>query len=835
MKKNLLLLTLFYGLFTALYSQTTPTEDGVVSFALAARNSLKFNRYIINPTFSFVREQNTFVSFYNRKQWVQFDNAPQTYLFSYAGRLSETQGIAVGLFQQDYGVFTTFGGVVNFAQNVELAQDSNLTFGFNLGFYKSGLNKGKVITNYPDPSLDNIPSNFLFAANPGINYGTAFLDFGVSLKNLFLYNLKTSQLVQDDPERSIELHVMHTGYLDSYGFFDKSKFSGLLKTELKKEKTVVSGLMMFSIPSGVWVQGGYNTLYGASAGLGLNITPKISVEYNFEKATGDLSSFGSSHEITLAYNITSKNNYYGDEEEGGALFVPDVSPKPLKPKNTAPYVDAKTRAANAQAKLAADAKAKADAEAQAKLATDAKLKADVQGKIAAEAKAKAATLAQAKLAAAAKVKADAEVQAKLAAEAKAKADALAQTKLAADAKLKVDAEAQAKLAAEVKAKADALAQTKLAADAKLKADAEAQAKLAAEAKAKADALAQAKQVADAKLKTDAEAQAKKAAEAKARADADAQAKLAADIEAHGKIAAEAKAKHVEEPKDAIAREMKNLTQFIEQSKNTQKQLLAQLDATVANKAKELRDLKEENDLSEKGIFKEPKPFKSISAENNAIESLKTEIAEANKNQNDKIRELDNLYKERLKKETNSSEAINQSYLHTIEQLKAEQLFAMKSNIDLLSSLENIKVETEIEKKRRIKRASFVGDHGRFLQDLTTLNRIKETTSLSAIPLKAEDFDYGAEQSNMQILKNIKNTEVGYYLIIAVHSEVAKRDLFLIKVVSAGQSDINFFYDVNSSNYFIYYDKFDNLQQAQMALGSKGNKPYNGKMAIVKIE
>ena len=73
------------------------------------------------------------------------------------------------------------------------------------------------------------------------------------------------------------------------------------------------------------------------------------------------------------------------------------------------------------------------------------------------------------------------------------------------------------------------------------------------------------------------------------------------------------------------------------------------------------------------------------------------------------------------------------------------------------------------------------------------------------------------------------------MILAVHSDVAKRDAFVTKTVAAGQSNVNFFYDVNSSKYFIYTDKFDNIQEATEALSAKGNKPYNGKMVIVKIE
>jgi len=154
-------------------------EDGVVSLDIPIRNSLKFNRYLLDPTFSFVREQNMYLSFYNKREWVQFEDAPQTFLASYSGRFRENSGLGVGLFQQNYGVLTTFGGVLNFAYNVTLDRESNLTFGMNLGVYKSGLNEGKVITNYPDPSLENIPSNTLLTVNPGINYCTRFFDFGL--------------------------------------------------------------------------------------------------------------------------------------------------------------------------------------------------------------------------------------------------------------------------------------------------------------------------------------------------------------------------------------------------------------------------------------------------------------------------------------------------------------------------------------------------------------------------------------------------------------------------------------------------------------------------------
>ena len=63
----------------------------------------------------------------------------------------------------------------------------------------------------------------------------------------------------------------------------------------------------------------------------------------------------------------------------------------------------------------------------------------------------------------------------------------------------------------------------------------------------------------------------------------------------------------------------------------------------------------------------------------------------------------------------------------------------------------------------------------------------------------------------------------------------KRDEFLTKVVASGEQNVNFFFDVSTNKYFIYYEKYDTISQAKNALDKKGNKPYNSKMSLVKID
>ncbi|MCB6063784.1 PorP/SprF family type IX secretion system membrane protein [Flavobacterium psychrophilum] len=1069
MKKEFINLLLILGFILPNHAQT----GGVVSFDVPAKNSLKFNKFLINPTFSFVREDESFVSMYNKRQFSGLENAPQAYFASYSGKFREDNAIGFGLFQRNYGVLTTFGIVGNFARNVELSNNSNFTFGLNLAYINSGLNTGKIVTGEAEPLLQTVPKNSLVTINPGLNYSTGFIDFGIAANNIFTYNFSGSDLVSDDPAKSFVGHVMYTGYLyNNSGLFENGKFSMIVKGEAAKEKTIFSTNLLLNAPKAGWVQAGYNSLYGISAGIGFTVAKKLSIGYTLEKGIGNLSNLGLSHEITLAYKLKG----YGDfedykpivkatkktnpgtknatvnkktpadlqKERAEALALKTEKDKARaeaeKVRKAKELADAKekaevlaalrkaqadkllalqgkdkavleaerqrklkeaadSRANNANAarlkaeqdkanalaesqrlrneKAAADAKAKTDAQrlrtekaiADAKALADAKSQARTNAAKAladaANAKAEAERLRKEKADADAKALSDAKAQAKAEsdklkanqaeaerlrkekadADAKALADAKAQAKSEADKlkanqaeaerlrKEKAEAEAKALADAKVQAKAEAdklkanqaeaerLRKEKADADAKALADAKVQAKAEADklkanqaeaerlrkekadadAKALADAKAQAKAEADklkanqaeaerlrkekadadAKALADAKAQAKAEADklkanqaeaerlrkekadadAKALADAKAQAKSEADklkanqveaerlrkekAEADAKALADetterlrkeadAKAK-IDEAKTTEDKELDNLSQVLEDSKKNQKQSLSRLDSITKAKDNELKELRRVNDLSDKGIVSEAKDFQNTSAANRALESLKSEIAESSKNQNNFIKEFETLTNERLKKVPNRNDIVNQSNLKSLEKLKLDKLNSDKQNADLLTKLETIKAETVIEKSRRIKRAQFDSDDAKYQKDRETLKEIKTSTAPTGQTYKPTDFDFGEEQAGTQIIKNNDNIPEGYYIVIAIHKDVAKRDAFVKKAIQAGQKDIDFFYNASNGNYYIYYDRQNQIQEATTAMESKGSKPYNGKMVIVKVE
>ncbi|MBT8324793.1 MAG: PorP/SprF family type IX secretion system membrane protein, partial [Winogradskyella sp.] len=675
MRTNLLVVILYLCFLQFSYSQES---DGVVAFALPIRNSLTFNRQLINPTFSFVREQHKFISFSNKREWVQFNDAPTSYFASYSGRFTENIGAGVTAFQQDYGVLTTFGGVLNFAYNVRLNRDSNLTFGLNTAAYSSGVNQSKVVTNFDDPSLQNVPSNLMLTVNPGINYGNTFIDLGVSVNNLVLYNVETSSQVKEDNLQGIQVHAMYTGYMASRGFFDEAKFSGLIRSEFREDTTILAGLAMVTIPSGIWAQVGYNSLYGASGGIGLNITKTIALEYNYERAIGELSNFGPSHELTLAYRFENKERYYysGDDEVAGLISTTKKRRPKSRNRSTSRVANTNTKPAEVTTVTDVDTQ-KIEADKAAKLKQQNEQE-------------EAAKLAQ--LQKEQEAKEQAETQAKLKAEQEAKAKEIAakRAELEAQQKAKAAAERQARLQQEQEAKALA--------------EAEQRAKAVAAEKAEQERIAQA-----------AEKEALLKAQQKATADSLAQIAKAEQLKAEQDLMAN--------PKNELGKTMNSLVKTVEESNEVQADLLAQFNEVINVKDQDLKDLKEENDLSEKGITVAPRPFKSITAENNALNALKTDLDNIIASRSDDIKSLEELYEDMTESDTLTNGLVLLQYKNTIKRLTSEQASAIETRTQLESRLESINVATEFERRRRIKRAAYKNEDDRYAQDRAALNYI----------------------------------------------------------------------------------------------------------------
>ncbi|WP_425235130.1 PorP/SprF family type IX secretion system membrane protein [Ulvibacterium sp.] len=282
-------------------------ENPVLTYEVPSQNLLRFNRFLINPTFSTVREDKSYINLLHRNQSVQFDDNLQNYFLSYSGRISDRTGLGLSLYSQRVGPIDNIGVLANYAYGIKLSDKSNFTFGANVAYYSSGLNRNRTSTVEDDPFLNGFQDESLLSFQPGFNISYGQFDFGAFAENLFDYNLKTNTSVTEFNEKTYSGHLQYTHeFKNGDGVFENGRLMPLARTRLVGgEDLTFGGSLILDLPRIGWLQGGYDSFYGASAGIGFNLNRRLSLGYTMEKGLStDFDNLGVTHEISFAYSIT---------------------------------------------------------------------------------------------------------------------------------------------------------------------------------------------------------------------------------------------------------------------------------------------------------------------------------------------------------------------------------------------------------------------------------------------------------------------------------------------------------------------------------------------------
>ncbi|WP_394748024.1 PorP/SprF family type IX secretion system membrane protein [Spongiimicrobium salis] len=293
--------------FLALTKVNAQDENPFIAYDVPAQNLLKFNRFLLNPTFSTVQEDKSYVNLFHRNQSVSFDDNNQTYFLSYSGRIGDRSGLGLSLYRQTEGIISNFGVLANYAYGIKLSDKSNFTFGANLSYYQSGFDEGRSNPVTDDPLLSGFQDSALLSFQPGFNISYGNFDFGVFAENLFDYNIKSSESITEFNEKTFSTHLQYTHKLkNTTGILEQARVMPLARVrKVGQQDLVLGGSLILDLPKIGWVQGGYDSFYGASGGLGFNINRRLSVGYSIEKGlSNNFDNFGLTHEINFAYSFT---------------------------------------------------------------------------------------------------------------------------------------------------------------------------------------------------------------------------------------------------------------------------------------------------------------------------------------------------------------------------------------------------------------------------------------------------------------------------------------------------------------------------------------------------
>jgi type IX secretion system PorP/SprF family membrane protein len=341
----------------ALTKVTAQEESPFVVYDVPSQNLLKYNRFLINPTFSTVREDKSYINLLHRNQSVQFDDNNQNYFLSYSGRISDRTGLGLSLYTQRAGTVSNYGVLANYAYGIKLSDKSNFTFGANLSYYNSGFDQNRASTVDPnDPLLNGLQDSNLLSFQPGFNLSYGKFDFGVFAENLFDYNLKTSNSITEFRDKTFSGHLQYTHQFENAsGIFEDGRLMPLARArKVGVSDIVLGGSLILDLPKVGWLQGGYDSFYGAAAGIGFNLNQRISLGYTMEKGlSSNFENFGMTHEISFAYSFTP--NLTEDrvmlEDEGDDLAANEILEN-VNPSSNAEVEDLKMKLAENDAILA---------------------------------------------------------------------------------------------------------------------------------------------------------------------------------------------------------------------------------------------------------------------------------------------------------------------------------------------------------------------------------------------------------------------------------------------------------------------------------------------------
>jgi hypothetical protein len=129
----------------------------------------------------------------------------------------------------------------------------------------------------------------------------------VYAENLIDYNLKTSEAITSFSEKTFSGHLQYTHQFENTrGLLEQGRLMPLARVRMVgQEDVVLGGNLILDLPKIGWLQGGYDSFYGASAGIGFNLNRRLSIGYTMEKGlTNNFDNFGLTHEISFAYSFT---------------------------------------------------------------------------------------------------------------------------------------------------------------------------------------------------------------------------------------------------------------------------------------------------------------------------------------------------------------------------------------------------------------------------------------------------------------------------------------------------------------------------------------------------
>ena len=312
--------------------------------------------------------------------------------------------------------------------------------------------------------------------------------------------------------------------------------------------------------------------------------------------------------------------------------------------------------------------------------------------------------------------------------------------------------------------------------------------------------------------------------------------------------------------------VEKLRLVLEANKNVQDILMAKLDSLVDTMNNDLVELKRMDVLNiDQSKRLEKQSYESIGKTNELSSQLKKELAENRKayaglmNKVEKIAVEENQeYKKKIReseKNTNKTGLQQRLSLDEIKRYKIEQEKGDAQNQLLISKIDSLDTQKTIEIKRHISKASYYSMEARKFDDKVALIKLKKyqdeaiknqnkdnsaavskSVSLEEMRRELKENPFKNEKNvKIEVFDNLKEVSNGYYLVLGIFTDAAPRDKFIMQLIDSGDFNASFFFNINSLSYYVYSDKFDNMEEVLYQCKKKEEDELYKSIIIAKAE
>jgi type IX secretion system PorP/SprF family membrane protein len=293
MKKIFAILIAFGGSLVA-YSQ----QELLVS-------QYMFNGLMLNPAYAGTHAYFS-ANALHRSQWVQFEKAPVSQVFSIDGPISNDKlGIGLLVHNDKLGVTSQLDASANISYKLLLGS-GKLSFGLRAGFSNYSAKLSEVVVWQSGDQVferNDISGEFVPKFGFGMYYYTDSFYAGLSVPNI--YSLDDNILIEESQDE---------GYFEQHYYLN----AGVV-IESNTTLTIKPSILVKYVPSApvevdlncnfmffrkFWLGAGYRTGDALIGMLEYNITPQLSAGYAYDFTLTDIAEYSNgSHEVMVAYDF----------------------------------------------------------------------------------------------------------------------------------------------------------------------------------------------------------------------------------------------------------------------------------------------------------------------------------------------------------------------------------------------------------------------------------------------------------------------------------------------------------------------------------------------------